>query len=236
MVEWDCRGCWEMKWFRLSVHFFLFSPVRTRGPRLLQLVWCCGPVTVWCLSQWQGSLDSLAESHSWLLILISWEVEPVGGRSRDQLGGGERGDQGHDIFVLSFHFHHFFSQLLAWITVWSSLNFKQLIFLEIFWNKLFCNINIACWIMRKNTPTLCSSGNTISLRSITDLALSCVLDDPITSGQLKACASTNGVKMHLKIQLEWLLVITSQLPALLAVIWATNRKSGGLLIFLSNHK
>lgn len=36
------------------------------------------------------SAGAPAASHSWLLILISWEVEPVGGRYRDQLGGGER--------------------------------------------------------------------------------------------------------------------------------------------------
>ncbi|CAB1423686.1 unnamed protein product [Pleuronectes platessa] len=39
-----------------------------------------------------GSLQTLsAVSHSWLLILISREVEPVGGRYRDQLGGEEGG-------------------------------------------------------------------------------------------------------------------------------------------------
>ena len=44
-----------------------------------------------------GSPDSLAASHSWLLlILISWEVEPVSGRYRDQLGGGKGSDPGHD--------------------------------------------------------------------------------------------------------------------------------------------
>lgn len=47
-----------------------------------------------------GALQTLAVSHSWLLILISWEVELVGGRYRDQLGGGEGGDRGHDFQVV----------------------------------------------------------------------------------------------------------------------------------------
>lgn len=47
-----------------------------------------------------GALQTLAVSHSSLLILISWEVEPVG-RYRDQLGGGEGGDPGHDFHVVA---------------------------------------------------------------------------------------------------------------------------------------
>lgn len=53
-----------------------------------------------------GALQTLAVSHSSLLILISWEVEPVGGRYRDQLGGGEGGDPGHDFQVVALLPHH----------------------------------------------------------------------------------------------------------------------------------
>ncbi|TNN61983.1 hypothetical protein EYF80_027818 [Liparis tanakae] len=45
-----------------------------------------------CVRVSDGAPDSLAASHSWLLILISWEAEPVGGGYGDQLGGGERDD------------------------------------------------------------------------------------------------------------------------------------------------
>lgn len=66
-------------------------------PPALVLSWSQPPVAV-CGSAvadvWvsDGAPDSLAASHSWLLILISWAVEPVGGGYRDQLGGGERDD------------------------------------------------------------------------------------------------------------------------------------------------
>lgn len=46
-----------------------------------------------------GALQTLTVSHSSLLILISSGVEPVDGRYRDQLGGGEGGDPGHDFQV-----------------------------------------------------------------------------------------------------------------------------------------
>lgn len=50
---------------------------------------------------WVSERVLQAVSHSLLLILISWEVEPVGGRYRDQLGGGEGSDPGNGFQVLA---------------------------------------------------------------------------------------------------------------------------------------
>lgn len=72
-----------------------FTCVHLLGvPGLLNVVQQSRNVTVWVS---EGPLQTHAVSHSSLLILISWEVEPVGGRSRGQLGGGDGGDTGYDL-------------------------------------------------------------------------------------------------------------------------------------------